>query len=389
MRGTAPAGAWRERTLPRGPARGDRGRRRRAPRVLVVQRTGWGKSLVYFIATSLLRDRGCGPDAPHQPAAVADARPGAEAGRLGVRAATIDSANVDEWDEVERALAADEVDVLLVSPERLGNERFRARTLGRSRRHRPVRRRRGALHLRLGPRLPPRLPAHRRASPAAAAGRAGARDDGDRQRARHGRHRRAAGRGLAVIRGPLTRESSRLQVDRAGRPGRAAGLAGRAPAGVRRHRHRLLPDGRGLPSASRSGSQLEASTPRAYYGDLEADERRELEERCAKTRSRRWWPPSPWGWASTSRTSGFVVHFQRPGSVDRLLPADRSRRPRARRRRVVLLTGARTTRSPTTSSRPPSPPRTTCAPSCSRSSAERSPQSRAHRADQPLGRADR
>lgn len=98
-------------------------------RVLVVQRTGWGKSVVYFIATRLLRDRGLGPTILISPLLSLMRDQIAMAKRLGVRAVSIDSTNAGSWDEIETALAADEVDVLLVSPERLRNQRFRDRTL--------------------------------------------------------------------------------------------------------------------------------------------------------------------------------------------------------------------------------------------------------------------
>jgi ATP-dependent DNA helicase RecQ len=101
----------------------------RRTRVLVVQRTGWGKSVVYFIATRLLRDRGLGPTILISPLLSLMRDQIAMAERLGVRAVSMDSTNADSWDEIEAGLAADEVDILLVSPERLGNQRFRERTL--------------------------------------------------------------------------------------------------------------------------------------------------------------------------------------------------------------------------------------------------------------------
>ena len=98
-------------------------------RVLVVQRTGWGKSAVYFVATSLLREDGAGPTLIVSPLLALMRDQVAAAARAGVRAVTMNSANAHEWDEVAAALAADEVDVLLVSPERLNNPRFRAELL--------------------------------------------------------------------------------------------------------------------------------------------------------------------------------------------------------------------------------------------------------------------
>ncbi|RUR01890.1 RecQ family ATP-dependent DNA helicase [Labedella endophytica] len=94
-------------------------------RALVVQRTGWGKSAVYFIASLLLRRRGAGPTLLVSPLLALMRDQVAAAERAGVRAVAINSANLHEWDDVRARLAADEIDVLLVSPERLNNPRFR------------------------------------------------------------------------------------------------------------------------------------------------------------------------------------------------------------------------------------------------------------------------
>ena len=98
-------------------------------RALVVQRTGWGKSAVYFVATALLRRRGAGPTLLVSPLLALMRDQVAAAERAGVRAAAINSATADEWDRIEARLAADEIDVLLVSPERLNNPRFREQQL--------------------------------------------------------------------------------------------------------------------------------------------------------------------------------------------------------------------------------------------------------------------
>ncbi|HZK05603.1 MAG TPA: RecQ family ATP-dependent DNA helicase [Actinomycetaceae bacterium] len=100
-------------------------------RALVVQRTGWGKSAVYFIAALLRRRAGSGPALIVSPllSLMRDQVTAAE--RAGVRAAAINSANVTEWRDIERQLDEDAVDVLLVSPERLVNPRFREEQLPR------------------------------------------------------------------------------------------------------------------------------------------------------------------------------------------------------------------------------------------------------------------
>ncbi|MFB6632292.1 RecQ family ATP-dependent DNA helicase [Streptomyces sp. NPDC056362] len=100
-------------------------------RALVVQRTGWGKSAVYFVATSLLRERGSGPTVIVSPLLALMRNQVEAAARAGIRARTINSSNTEEWDTVQEEVAAGEVDVLLVSPERLNNPDFRDQVLPR------------------------------------------------------------------------------------------------------------------------------------------------------------------------------------------------------------------------------------------------------------------
>ncbi|WP_137844027.1 RecQ family ATP-dependent DNA helicase [Microbacterium sp. 2FI] len=94
-------------------------------RALVVQRTGWGKSAVYFVATLLLRQQGAGPTVLVSPLLALMRDQIAAAERAGVRAVAINSTNAHEWTDVLAQLERDEVDVLLVSPERLNNPTFR------------------------------------------------------------------------------------------------------------------------------------------------------------------------------------------------------------------------------------------------------------------------
>jgi ATP-dependent DNA helicase RecQ len=98
-------------------------------RALVVQRTGWGKSAVYFVATMLLRARGAGPTILVSPLLALMRDQVAAAERAGVRAVTLNSANRHEWEDVMQALRDDTVDALLVSPERLNNPEFRDKYL--------------------------------------------------------------------------------------------------------------------------------------------------------------------------------------------------------------------------------------------------------------------
>ena len=88
-------------------------------RALVVQRTGWGKSAVYFLATALLRENGAGPTVIISPLLALMRNQITAAARAGVRAATMNSANPQEWDEIQARIAEGAIDVLLVSPERL------------------------------------------------------------------------------------------------------------------------------------------------------------------------------------------------------------------------------------------------------------------------------
>ncbi|WP_278237475.1 RecQ family ATP-dependent DNA helicase [Isoptericola sp. AK164] len=100
-------------------------------RALVVQRTGWGKSAVYFVATRLLRARGAGPTVIVSPLLALMRDQIAAAERAGIHAVTINSSNVTEWDAIHAQIAAGEVDVLLCSPERLNNPAFRDEVLPR------------------------------------------------------------------------------------------------------------------------------------------------------------------------------------------------------------------------------------------------------------------
>ncbi|HEX4437004.1 MAG TPA: RecQ family ATP-dependent DNA helicase [Solirubrobacteraceae bacterium] len=98
-------------------------------RVLCVQRTGWGKSALYFVATALLREEGAGPTLIVSPLLALMRNQIAAAERMGLRAHTINSTNREEWDEVRDRLAAGTIDLLLISPERLNNPRFREKML--------------------------------------------------------------------------------------------------------------------------------------------------------------------------------------------------------------------------------------------------------------------
>jgi ATP-dependent DNA helicase RecQ len=98
-------------------------------RTLVVQRTGWGKSAVYFVATKLLRDQGAGPTLLISPL-LSLMRNQIDAGGMGgVRAARITSDNTEDWERIVDAMQRDEIDLLLVAPERFANRRFQSEML--------------------------------------------------------------------------------------------------------------------------------------------------------------------------------------------------------------------------------------------------------------------
>ncbi len=101
----------------------------RQARSLVVQRTGWGKSAVYFVATALLRGMGAGPTVIVSPLLALMRNQIEAAERAGIHAATINSTNIEAWQQIQEQVAAGEVDVLLVSPERLNNPTFRDQVL--------------------------------------------------------------------------------------------------------------------------------------------------------------------------------------------------------------------------------------------------------------------
>src|SRR6187455_1555552 len=88
-----------------------------AARVLVVQATGWGKSAIYWAATAIRRDEGFGPTLVVSPLLSLMRDQVAAASRAGLRAATLNSSNIEEWSAIEQALTSGDIDVLLVSPE--------------------------------------------------------------------------------------------------------------------------------------------------------------------------------------------------------------------------------------------------------------------------------
>ncbi|MBD2775685.1 RecQ family ATP-dependent DNA helicase [Iningainema tapete] len=287
----------------------------RRSRLLVVQRTGWGKSLVYFLATRLLRDRGAGCTLLISPLLALMRNQIAAAQRIGVKAATINSSNTDEWELVKTKLLAGEVDILLISPERLANEEFREKILL------PVSQKIGLFVIdeahcisdwghdfrpdyrrivRILQALPQNIPVL--ATTATANNRVV--NDIIAQ----------LGANLRVFRGNLTRKSLQLQNISIPNPAsRMAWLAEQLPN---------LP-GSGIiytltvRDAERVADWLKTQSIKAeaYHSELESDVREALEEQLLKNEIKALVATTALGMGFDKPDLGFVIHYQRPGSV--------------------------------------------------------------------------
>jgi ATP-dependent DNA helicase RecQ len=288
-------------------------------RVLCVQRTGWGKSAVYFLATRLLRDRGAGPTLIVSPLLALMRNQIAAAERLGLRARTINSTNRDDWRQVGGELAADAVDLLLVGPERLNNPAFRAELL-------PTFARRVGLlvideahcisdwghdfrpdYMRVRDMLEA-LPADVAvlATTATANDRVVADVRAQLALGEHG--------ALRTYRGPLARTSLRLEVVELPHPAdRLAWLVEQLPS----------LDGSGIvyTLTRRDAEQVAAFLAEhgvpaeAYSGDQDTERRLAVEERLLANRLKAVVATSALGMGYDKPDLGFVVHFQAPGSV--------------------------------------------------------------------------
>ena len=281
-------------------------------RMLVVQRTGWGKSMVYFLATRMLRDQGTGTTLLISPLLALMRNQILAAERIGIQAATINSSNREDWKEVQGRLLDNEVDILLISPERLANDDFREKILlpvadkvglfvvdevhcisdwGHD--FRPDYRR----IVRVLNALPSNIPVL--ATTATANDRVitdVAAQLGD----------------LKIERGPLVRESLRLQNIRLPSPaGRMAWLAENLPR---------MP-GSGIVytltirDAERVAEWLRQNhiDARAYHSNVES--REELEDYLLNNQVKTLVATVALGMGFDKPDLGFVVHFQRPGSV--------------------------------------------------------------------------
>lgn len=283
-------------------------------RLLVVQKTGWGKSFVYFIATKLLRESGAGPALLISPLLALMRNQIAAAERMGVRAVTINSDNQDNWDDVETAIQRNEVDILLISPERLANERFRTEVLA------GVAARIALLvideahcisdwghdfrpHYRLLERIVKTLPANLRLLATTATANNRVMDD----------LRAVLGPNLHVSRGDLNRPSLALQTMRL--PSQAERLAWLAEQVT------VLP-GHGIiytltvRDAVQVANWLQSRglTVESYTGET-GDRRAELEQALLDNRVKALVATTALGMGFDKPDLAFVIHYQTPGSV--------------------------------------------------------------------------
>ena len=287
----------------------------RGERALVVQATGCGKSLVYWLATRVLRDRGAGPTLVVSPLLSLMRNQIAAADRLGLRAFTINSSNRETWAAARAALDAGDVDVLLISPERLRNEEFATQILpaihggiglfvvdeahcisdwGHD--FRPDYRR----LRRLIANLPPRTPLL--ATTATANNRVVA--DVAEQ----------LGGDVTVIRGPLARSSLRLQaVHLRDGADRLAWLAEHLPSmpGSGIVYCLTIADTERVAAWLRSRGMAAA----AYHARLPPETRIALEDDLLANRLKVLVASTALGMGFDKPDLGFVVHYQRPGSV--------------------------------------------------------------------------
>jgi len=283
-------------------------------RLLVVQKTGWGKSAVYFIASKLLREQGSGPILLISPLLALMRNQIAGAERMGVRALAINSENRNEWDDAEKAIARDEIDIVLISPERLSNGYFRSKVLG------PTARRIALLvvdeahcisdwghdfrpHYRLIDRVLKTLPAHTRVLATTATANDRVLED----------LQRVLGPNLKILRGELCRSSLLLQTIRM--PSQAERMAWLAT-------HLPTIEGSGIiytltiRDAMRLAEWLRTQGVNVQPYTGESGERRvRLEQDLLENRVKALVATSALGMGFDKPDLSFVIHFQMPGSV--------------------------------------------------------------------------
>jgi len=284
-------------------------------KVLCVERTGWGKSMVYFVSAKLMRAEGAGVALIISPLLALMRNQIEAAKRLGLKALTVNSTNREEWDHVRDELLADRVDLLLISPERLANDEFVAETL------QPIAARVGLLvideahcisdwghdfrpdYRRIGQVLA-RLPANIAVLATTATANRRVEQDVSAQ----------LGGDVAVQRGPLVRESLALQNIRMPNPAdRLAWLADRIPQ---------LP-GSGIVYALTTRDadriaewlRLNDIDAHSYHAEKTDDERQYLEQALLANRIKCLVATTALGMGYDKPDLTFVIHYQTPGNV--------------------------------------------------------------------------
>ncbi len=284
-------------------------------RQLVVQRTGWGKSMVYFLTTLLLRLQGKGCTLLISPLLALMRNQVESAQKLDVKAAAINTATQNEWDDIQQRLLANQIDVLLISPERLANDDFLSNIL------RQISDRVGLFVVdeahcisdwghdfrpdyqrivRILQALPPNIPVL--ATTATANNRVI--QDISTQ----------LGSSLRISRGSLTRES--LQLQNIWLPKQESRLAWLAE---------------NLPNLSGSGIiyvltvkdaelvtdwlRLNGINAPSYHGQLKTDLRKNLEDQLLDNQIKALVATNALGMGFDKPDLGFVIHYQRPSSV--------------------------------------------------------------------------
>jgi ATP-dependent DNA helicase RecQ len=284
-------------------------------RLLVVQRTGWGKSIVYFLATKLLREKGAGITLLISPLLSLMRNQISTAEKMGVRAETINSSNIDDWESVKSKVLSSAIDILLISPERLANEKFREDILA------PISQNIGLFVIdeahcisdwghdfrpdyrrivRILQALPPTIPV---LATTATANNRVVRDIEDQ-----------LGASLRTVRGKLTRES--LQLQNISIPSPAARMAWLAE-------HLPNLPGSGIiyaltvRDADRIAEWLRQHNinAAAYHSQLDPELRIELEDRLLNNGIKVLVATTALGMGFDKPDLGFVIHYQRPGSV--------------------------------------------------------------------------
>lgn len=284
-------------------------------RLLVVQRTGWGKSLVYFLTTRLLRNRGMGATLIISPLLALMRNQIAAAGRIGLQAATINSSNQEEWKIVQGQLLSNQIDILLISAERLANEDFREQVLL------PLSARIGFFVVdeahcisdwghdfrpdyRRIVRILQALPTNISVLATTATANDRVIDDIFAQ----------LGSNLNIVRGTLTRQSLCLQnISLPSQEARLAWLAEHLP--------RLPGSGIIYTLTIRDSEQVaewlrtQGVDAKTYSGQLPNEQREILEQRLLNNEIKALVATSALGMGFDKPDLGFVIHYQRPGSV--------------------------------------------------------------------------